>query len=123
MDLGAKLRQALLAMAAEAALVVETDGATRSVFAGDTLELTGAQAIQLRIPNIARFTASSANAQAAGLEAEVLGLREKLARLHDGDTLPQLEAPRRLDADRIRAGAAIFLLGWVRRRPANDSAA
>lgn len=80
-----------LTIEAEAALVVETDGATRSVFAGDTLELTGAQAIQLRIPNIARFTASSANAQAAGLEAEVLGLREKLARLLDGDTLPQLE--------------------------------
>jgi DNA repair exonuclease SbcCD ATPase subunit len=80
-----------LTIEAEAALVVETDGATRSVFAGDSLELTGAQAISLRIPNVARFTASSANAQAAGLEAEVSRLREKLARLLDGDTLPLLE--------------------------------
>ena len=80
-----------LTIEAEAALVVETDGATRSVFAGDSLELTGAQAISLRIPNVARFTASSANAQAAGLEAEVGRLREKLARLLDGDTVPLLE--------------------------------
>ena len=80
-----------LTIEAESALVVETDGATRSVFAGDSLELTGAQALSLRIPNIARFHAASANPRAAGLEEEVRQLRERLARLLDGDSLSQLE--------------------------------
>ncbi|MFN0104929.1 MAG: AAA family ATPase [Bryobacteraceae bacterium] len=75
---------------AEAELTLETDGLTHVLAAGQKREFTGAQGITVRLPGIARFTAASANDQAAGLAREVETLSGELTALLNGETLPSI---------------------------------
>lgn len=93
-----QVKQASLAAAslrvtieAESALEMETADGARPVGAGGTLELTSPERVTVRIPGVARITAASANAQAAGLAREVEGLERRMTELLGGQALTEWE--------------------------------
>lgn len=77
---------------AERALTVEFDGGSRTLAEGEVWEQASPQSVTLRLAGIGRFTAASANAQAAELASVVAELRQRMDAQLNGETLATLEA-------------------------------
>ncbi|MBI2688825.1 MAG: AAA family ATPase [Acidobacteria bacterium] len=94
-----QIKQAALAAAslrvtvqAETALTIEAGGAGHRLDDAQIAQFEGPQNVTLRIPGVAKITAASANAQAAGLANELASLQSELAARLADDTYAALES-------------------------------
>lgn len=80
-----------LTVDAETPVNIASDEGTTPLAAGETRTWQSPQSISIHVAGVGRITAASANAQAAGLAAEVEKLEKQLAALLKGETLATLE--------------------------------
>lgn len=80
-----------LTIQAEAPLTMESEGATDELAEGSTREWVSPLRVSVHVAGVGRITAASANAQAAGLAAEVEKLSAQLDAMLRGDTMADVE--------------------------------